>query len=134
MVVLPISRNMAAVQVAYQAFVDGDLDRFVESLAPGFVSQQSAAVPWRGVYRGHDGVRQLFEKVAEHAEATYEPAELIEGDDRVVVVGNARITPRSTGEATAVRELHVWHVADGRLLGLEVFLNAPAPLLDALGA
>jgi ketosteroid isomerase-like protein len=39
---------MEAVRAAYQAFTDGDLDRFVGSLAADFVSRQSAAVPWRG--------------------------------------------------------------------------------------
>jgi uncharacterized protein len=33
-----------------------------------------------------------------------------------------------------VRELHVWQVRQGRLMGLEVFLNAPAPILAALDA
>jgi len=127
-----MSRNMEAVRAAYQAFTDGDLDRFVASLAPDFVSRQSAAVPWRGTYRGHDGVREMFGKVAERADATYEPSEFIDGDERIVVVGDARIVPRSTGAAAAVRELHVWQIEDGRLLGLEVFLNAPAPLLAAL--
>ncbi|MEV0150493.1 MULTISPECIES: nuclear transport factor 2 family protein [unclassified Nonomuraea] len=128
-----MSRNMEAARAAYQAFTDGDLDRFVESLDPGFVSRQSAAVPWRGTYRGHEGVREMFGKVAERADATYEPSQFIEGQEHIVVVGNARITPRGTGTATTVRELHVWHVKDGRLLGLEVFLNAPAPLLAGLG-
>ncbi|QKW36213.1 nuclear transport factor 2 family protein [Actinomadura sp. NAK00032] len=127
-------RNMEAVRAAYRAFTDGDLDRFVGSLDPGFVSRQSEAAPWRGTYRGHEGVREMFGKVAERADATYEPAQFIEGREHIVVVGDARLTPRGTGTATTVRELHVWHVEDGRLLGLEVFLNAPAPLLAALGA
>jgi ketosteroid isomerase-like protein len=125
---------MEAVRAVYQAFTDGDLDRFVESLAADFVSQQSEAVPWRGSYRGRDGVREMFSMVAERAEATYEPSRFIEGEGFIVVAGNARIVPRITGEAATVRELHVWHVNDGQLLGLEVFLNAPAPLLAALGA
>ncbi|MGV9329458.1 nuclear transport factor 2 family protein [Streptosporangium sandarakinum] len=129
-----MSRNMEAVRAAYQAFTDGDLDRFIESLAPDFVSRQSIAVPWHGTYRGHDGVREMFGKVAEHADAVYEPSRFIEGDEHIVVVGDARLVPRSTGAATTVRELHVWQIKDGRLLGLEVFLNAPAPLLTALGA
>ncbi|WP_219511394.1 nuclear transport factor 2 family protein [Nonomuraea ceibae] len=129
-----MSRNMEAVRAAYQAFTDGDLDRFIESLDPGFVSRQSTAVPWRGTYRGHEGVREMFGKLAERADATYEPAQFIESDEHIVVVGDARIAPRGTGAATPVRELHVWQVADGRLLGLQVFLNAPAPLLAALEA
>jgi len=127
---------MEAVRAAYQAFTDGDLHRFIGSLAADFVSRQSAAVPWRGgTYRGHDGVREMFAKVAERAEATYEPSEFIEGDDRVVVVvGDARIVPRSTGEPATVRELHVWGVDSGQLTSLDVFLNAPRELLTALGA
>jgi ketosteroid isomerase-like protein len=125
---------MEAVRAAYQAFTDGDLDRFVESLTTEFLSRQSAAVPWRGSYRGRNGVREMFSIVAERAEATYEPSQFIEGEGYIVVAGNARIVPRSTGEAATVRELHVWHVNDGQLLGLEVFLNAPAPLLAALGS
>ncbi|MFE7618550.1 nuclear transport factor 2 family protein [Streptomyces sp. NPDC057496] len=128
-----MSRDMEAVQAVYQAFTDGDLDRFIESLDPDFVSRQSAAVPWRGTYRGHEGVREMFGKVAESADATYEPSRFIEGDEHIVVVGNARIAPRGADAATTVRELHVWRIRDGRLLGLEVFLNAPAPLLAALG-
>ncbi|MWA14641.1 nuclear transport factor 2 family protein [Streptomyces sp. BA2] len=127
-----MSRNMQAVRDVYQAFTDGDLDGFIESLAPDFVSRQSDAVPWHGTYQGHDGVREMFGKVAERADATYEPSQFIEGDEHIVVVGDARITPRGTGAATTVRELHIWRVADGRLLGLEVFLNAPASLLAAL--
>ena len=117
---------MEAVRVAYQAFTDGDLDRFVESLTTEFLSRQSATVPWRGSYRGRDGLREMFSIVAERAQATYEPSQFIEGEGCIVVAGNARITPWSTGEAAPVRELHVWHVEDRRLLSLEAFLNAPA--------
>jgi len=49
-----------------------------------------------------------------------------------VVLGEARITPALTGHPFDVRELHVWRVHEGRLRGLEVFVNAPAALLGAL--
>ena len=39
---------MEAVRAAYQAFTDGDLDRFLEPLTTEFLSRQSAVVPWRG--------------------------------------------------------------------------------------
>jgi uncharacterized protein len=94
---MPMSRNVEAVRAAYQAFTDGDLHRFIGSLAADWRETKSAAVPWRGTYRGHDGVREMFAKVAERAETTYEPSEFIEGDDRIV--------PRSTGGPATVREL-----------------------------
>ena len=68
------------------------------------------------------------------AEATYESSQFIEDEGCIVVVGNARIVPRSTGAAATVRELHVWYVDDGQLLVLEVFLTAPVPLLAAPGS
>jgi len=48
----PEPANMAKVRAAYEAFTSGDIDEFVALLAHDFVSQQSAAVPWRGSYRG----------------------------------------------------------------------------------
>jgi uncharacterized protein len=63
-VTMPMSRNMEAVRAAYQAYTDGDLHQFIGSLAADFVFRQSAAVPWRGTYRGQDGVREMFAKVA----------------------------------------------------------------------
>ncbi|MGI5281915.1 nuclear transport factor 2 family protein [Nonomuraea polychroma] len=104
---MAVFSNMQAVRAAYRAFADGDLDAFVRSLDPAFLSGQSAAVPWIGVCRGRHGVREMFGKVAERARATYQPEEFIEADDRIVVLGQARITPRRTGEEAQVRELHV---------------------------
>jgi glutaminase len=124
--------NLAAVRAAYEAFSSGDLDRFIALLADDFRSRQSDAVPWRGTYRGHQGVREMFGRVAEHAAATYEPDEFIDGGDTIVVVGSARITPRTVGQSFDVRELHVWSVDGGQLRALDVFLNAPAPLLATL--
>jgi uncharacterized protein len=131
---MPTGSNMEAVRAAYQAFTANDPERFVALLEPEFVSRQSEAVRWRGTYRGPDGVIEMFGRVATRATATYEPGEVIDGGDRIVVVGRARITPKATGKPFDVRELHVWQVRQGRLMGLEVFLNAPAPLLAALDA
>ncbi|MEE6273192.1 hypothetical protein V2J56_07515 [Georgenia sp. MJ206] len=40
--------NMEAVESAYQAFGQGNLDAFTSQMGDGFVSTQSEAVPWRG--------------------------------------------------------------------------------------
>ncbi|MER5497698.1 MULTISPECIES: hypothetical protein [unclassified Streptomyces] len=44
-----------------------------------------------------------------------------------------RAVHRAFTDGDLDRELHVRRIGDGRLLGLEVFLDAPAPLLAALG-
>jgi ketosteroid isomerase-like protein len=60
--------------------------------------------------------------------------ELVEEGERVVAIGRARITARSTGQTFVIREVHVLTVRDGRLASIDVFLNAPAELLAALNA
>ncbi|OQS13847.1 hypothetical protein B0T36_17055 [Nocardia donostiensis] len=126
--------NMTAVHTAYDAFATGELERFVELLDPGFVSRQSDAVPWRGDYHGRDGVREMFGRVARSGNATFRPDEFIDGGDRIVVVGHAHLIPHRTGQGVDIRELHIWHVHNGRLMSLDVFLNAPGPLLASLAA
>ena len=124
--------NRQAVESAYQAFGDGDLARFTELLDPGFVSTQSEATPWRGRYAGPEAVRGMFDLVCQRAETRYRPEEFIDGRDRIVVLGQAEITPRTDRRRRIVREVHVWRVDSGRLLSLDVFLNAPEDLLHAL--
>ena len=74
----------------------------------------------------------MFDLVGQHASATFSPDELIDGGDRIVVIGRAEITPVVDVRPRVVRELHVWSVELGTLTGLDVFLNAPSDLLAAL--
>ncbi|BDT89530.1 nuclear transport factor 2 family protein [Nocardia cyriacigeorgica] len=129
---MPSTINMTAIHAVYDAFSTGDLDRFIDLLDPDFASRQSDAVPWRGTYHGRAGVRDMFSRVARSGSASFHPEEFIDGGDRVVVIGRAHITPHNTDRGFDVRELHVWRAQDGRLLSLDVFLNAPAPMLAAL--
>ncbi|QIS08659.1 nuclear transport factor 2 family protein [Nocardia arthritidis] len=124
--------NAAAVRAAYDLLDSGDLEGFLELLDPEFVATQSDAVPWRGSYRGPEEAREMFGRVGKFAEATYRADEFIDGGERIVVIGAATITPHLTGRPATVRELHVWRVRDGRLLGLDIFLNAPQNLLTEL--
>ncbi|WP_148571679.1 nuclear transport factor 2 family protein [Nocardioides caldifontis] len=126
------STNVRAVEQAYRAFERGDLDGFTALMSDRFVSRQSDAVPWRGSHVGPAGVGSMFALVEQHARAAFSPDEIIDGGDRVVVIGRAEITPVTDGRPRVVRELHVWSVELGTLTGLDVFLNAPSDLLAAL--
>jgi ketosteroid isomerase-like protein len=128
-----VSENLETVHRYYRAFAEHDVPAALALLKPGFVSIQADSVPWRGVYRGHEGVAELFERLTPHvSEAEYEVEELIEQGERVVAIGRAHLTARSTGETFVIREVHALTVRDGRLASIDVFLNAPAELLAAL--
>jgi ketosteroid isomerase-like protein len=126
--------NRQVVESAYDAFDRGDLDAFTSLMDDRFISTQSDAVPWRGSHAGPEGVRSMLGMVGERASARYVPEELIDGGDRIVVIGRAELTPVADGRPRVVREVHVWGVSSGRLTSLDVFLNAPGELLAALGA
>lgn len=130
-----MSDNLQTVRRYYRAFAEQDVPSALALLEPGFVSTQADSMPWRGVYRGHEGVSELFERLTPHvSEAEYEVEEFVEQGERVVAIGRARITARSTGETFVIREVHALTVRDGRLVSIDVFLNAPVELLAALDA
>lgn len=127
------SANLLAVEAAYRAFVSNDFEAFLGLLAEDFTSRQSEGVPWRGLYHGRAGVADLFQRVGKRAQATFTPEEFVDGGDRIVVVGTARITPHGADRCD-IRELHIWGVREGVLTSIDVFLNAPISLLQALGS
>ncbi|WP_328760440.1 nuclear transport factor 2 family protein [Streptomyces sp. NBC_00271] len=63
--------------------------------------------------------------------ARWRPRRLYQAGDRVVQTGRTRGIVRATGKPFDAREMHVWRVRNGRIMGLEVYVETPV-LLEAL--
>ena len=128
-----MSENLDTVSRYYRAFAEQDVPAALALQHDDFVSTQADSVPWCGVYRGAQGVSELFACVGGYlSSAEFEVEELIEQGERVVAIGTARVTVRGTGETFVVREVHALTLREGRLAAIEVFLNAPVAMLKAL--
>jgi ketosteroid isomerase-like protein len=101
------------VRAALNAFNRRDWDALLEHAAPSFEYDLSRAVgPWRGVYR-RDQVLSVVSDLVENWEwIQFEPNELIEVGDHVVVPWTMRGGGRDGIELEA-RATFVWTIRDG---------------------
>jgi uncharacterized protein len=123
--------NLKAIRTAYDAYARKDVEAFLALLDDSFEFRQSELVPWGGSYRGREGMMQFFGKITAHIDSVVDVEELVDAGDHVVMIGRSRGTVAATDRSFDVRVVHVWRVRDGRLLGLDVYLNVPA-MVEAL--
>jgi ketosteroid isomerase-like protein len=96
--------------------------------------------PWgdpagRGVYHGHEGLRQVFREWHEAWEShKADVEELIDaGDDRVISVGTARGRGKASGiEVELPHQAGLWTIRDGRVIRV-VWFPTREEALEAAG-
>src|ERR671918_3043823 len=89
--------NVEKVRAALGAWSRGDWDTALKDTPPNVVFDNSTAIgEWRGVHRGHDAIRSMWERFTEPWERIeLTVTEVIEArDDLVVVSTRARFTGR----------------------------------------
>ena len=107
----------------YEAFRRRGVDGILEFLDP--------EIEWRAwsqfargpnVVQGHDGVRELFSVYQENfAELRAEPLEFIDAGERIVVPFRLSGREKGTGEEMQMELFHVWTVAGGRAVEVQVY-------------
>ena len=90
--------NVQVVREAYAAYLRGDIQSILDSLADEVQWKAVPVEPVAGTYHGRAEVANFFEKVAGNFEfSRFEPREFIAQGDRVVVLGHYTATARGTG-------------------------------------
>jgi uncharacterized protein len=118
------------VKVLYTAFGRGDLQRIEGLLSPDVVwtfHGPEHLIPYAGVYKGKDGVRQFFAAVA----GTIDVREIgqrqfVQQGDTVAVVGWERSVAHETGGEFFANWLHLFTIRDGHIAGFEEFTDSAA--------
>jgi len=68
------------------------------------------------VTRGYEGIRAFFEEVSSlFAEAAFEEVEVLEGEDKVLVVSTGHFRGRASGIEVTARAANIWTIRDGKL-------------------
>jgi uncharacterized protein len=84
-------------------------------------------------YRGHEGMRQWFEDVAEYWESMWvEADQFLDAEEAVVVVGRVHGRGKSSGVAVEAPAAWVFHLRDARLTYLRLYLD-PSQALESVG-
>lgn len=108
--------NAEIVRAVYEAVDRGDLDTAASHMHPEVEFHTYLQAPEAGLYRGKEAVRKYNEGLFEQFESLrIDVEELIEVDDRVVVVTTQHAVPKGGQQEIEVHLAEVWTVRD-RLL------------------
>ncbi len=116
------------VRSVYDAFERRDVPALPELFADEIVITQSAELPWGGTYRGHDAAVEFLRRLGSRVQTNVEIDRLIAAGDTVVQSGRTRGHAIATGRPFAVDETHVWRVRDGKVVGMEAYVDNAAML------
>jgi uncharacterized protein len=128
--------NVEALKRGFDAFNRRDLVANLRELDPEVVQHLSLPAMFGGqltVYRGHDGVRELWRDLGEaFAEFRVEITEIRDVGERIVAVGQLRGRGRESGAEVESPIGYVVELRNGRAIRIDDYFN-PAEALKAAG-
>jgi ketosteroid isomerase-like protein len=119
------SQNVDLVRAGFEALSEGG----VEALLPFIHAEFEVTTPANlaaepDTYRGHDGVRRYFDSFYDAMdEVRFEPQELREAGERVIVAVTLMARGRTTGIETRQEFAMAWSLRDGKAVRVAVYGN-----------
>jgi ketosteroid isomerase-like protein len=125
--------HIATVRHGYETFNCGDIDAALEMFDPE-IEWHTYIVPGPGggVYRGHDGVRELWSEAKKiFGGFRNEPEEMFDAGDQIVAFVRVEGVGAKSGVAVQARIAHLHTFRGGKVLRVESFEDRDAALRAA---
>ncbi|MCW3069881.1 MAG: hypothetical protein JWL67_2506 [Solirubrobacterales bacterium] len=123
---------MEIVRQMFEAFNIEDIENIIAFTHPDLLVEippEISAEP--DTYRGHDGMRRYFRSFQDvMEEIRFEPVQLWEVGDRVVVAVRLTARGRQTAIRVEQRTAGVWRIRDGKVIEVRAY-RSPAEALSA---
>jgi uncharacterized protein len=121
--------NTQLVQQIYERIAAGDIEpalaHFAEDVEWCVPAMDN--VPFSGVWKGRDGVRDFFRRLAEvHEVVEFVPEEFVARDHAVIVLGRFVMRVRTTDATVASRWAHAWTIEAGRITHFREYVDTAA--------
>jgi len=116
------------VRALYDSFAARDLDAGLRLLDENIVISQDPAVPWGGIYAGHEAAVQFFAALTGTVDSSVRVEALFAAGDTVVQYGRTAGTVRANGAAFDIPECHIWTVRNGRVVEGQMYIDSAAML------
>ncbi len=121
--------NIETLRQAYQRFGEGDVGAILEVMHPAVQWDATAALVHKGVYHGHDGVRDYLERLSD----VWDEFELVADDfvdagDRMIVGGYIRGVDKARGASVKAPFVHVVEMREGRVVKIQIAVDRASAL------
>jgi ketosteroid isomerase-like protein len=115
--------NVELVRQGFELLQEQGVEGFLPFIHPDFeVTTPAALTAEPDTYRGPDGIRRYFDSFYEAMDrVAFEPLELIEVGDAVVVPMTLRARGRTSGIETEQHVVQIWELAGGKAIRVRVF-------------
>ncbi|WP_340315540.1 nuclear transport factor 2 family protein [Rhizorhabdus argentea] len=126
--------NLAAIKKAYKLFFDGEIDRFFEIFDDDVELIEAEGLPYGGVYRGKETVREAILSVMSYWDKMTLDLDVIAAEgDYVIGYGTFAATGLKTGRKVSFRLAEVWKLRNGRVVMLSPVYGDTKLASEALG-
>ncbi len=128
-----MSENTALVQRFEDNLVAGEMGKVLDTLHDDVVIHENDHVPYPGDHHGKDGFVRLAEAFYETWDfrSEFEIEVLPAGEDRVLVLANAKVSARNTGKKLDLQIAEIHKVEDGKITEISVFYWDSAAMAEA---
>jgi uncharacterized protein len=120
-----LSENIVIINRIYEAFEKRDIVAFFGFLSPEIDVIQCPQVPWGGEFHGFEEAKVFFGKINTYLDDHVAIDRVIDGGDRIAVIGRGHGTIKSTGKSFDVPIMHLWALKTGLAVRLEIVLDVP---------
>lgn len=109
---------------AHERLNEGDIDGLIALCDGDFELDMSARLVNPETYRGHEGIRRFYGEVRDvWEEFRWDPQQLLDADDKVVVLVHSHGRGRGSGLEIARDAAMVWTVRDGRAVSVRFYIE-----------
>jgi ketosteroid isomerase-like protein len=118
------SENAARARRGYEAFNRGDVQGALEFIHPDVEVHTGSELPDPQVYRSREGFLDNIREWSDiFEELRYEPEEIVENGDRLIVIVRVSGRGRGSGAGFEQRQAHVWTIRQEKAVRLEFYLD-----------
>lgn len=126
--------NLTVIKKAYELFFGGEIDRFFEIFDDDVELIEADGLPYGGIYRGKETVREAILSVLSNWEKMTLDLDVIAAEgDYVIGYGTFAATALKTGKRVSFRLAEVWKLRNGRVVMLNPVYGDTKQASEALG-
>jgi ketosteroid isomerase-like protein len=123
-----MSEKIQLIQDAYAAMAGRDVTAILALFHDDFSMTQTPLLPWGRKYFGKEGLGEFFKALLSNVENSLKIEEYFEADNRVIVIGRTQGKVLKNKAPFDVRFVHVWQIADGKIVRFEPYIDTPRML------